>query len=79
MKREPTEDEHRQIIQTILTGDRVGAIHLYISVTECGLTEAQDFIKTLTSEVVSSEQERQSARQIKRANFWHRVVSSLKR
>jgi len=64
--------------EAIFAGDRVGATHLYISITECGLTEAQTFIRTLTSELRSMEQEKQTAKQQKRANFWHRLISSPK-
>jgi hypothetical protein len=41
MKREPTQDEREKIVRAIATGDRIGATSTYISITECGLTEAQ--------------------------------------
>jgi hypothetical protein len=78
MKRTPTDDEYRKITETIFAGDRVGATHMYISITECGLTEAQTFIRGLTTELRSTEQEKQTAKQQKRANFWHRLTSSSK-
>ena len=51
MKREPTQDEREKIVRAIATGDRIGATSTYISITECGLTEAQKFIKVLTTEL----------------------------
>jgi hypothetical protein len=41
MKREPTAEEREKIVRTIVAGDRIGATSMYISITECGLTEAQ--------------------------------------
>jgi hypothetical protein len=78
MKREPTEEDYRRITEAILVGDRVEATYIYISITECGLTEAQAFIRQLTSEVNSSEVERQTAKKRKRGGFWNRLTSSLK-
>ena len=51
MKREPTQEEREKIVRAIAAGDRIGATSLYISITECGLTEAQKFIKALTTEL----------------------------
>jgi len=51
MRREPTEEEREKIVRAIASGDRIGAISMYISITECGLTEAQKFIKALTNEL----------------------------
>jgi hypothetical protein len=45
MKREPTQEEREKIVRAIAAGDRIQATSTYISITECGLTEAQKFIK----------------------------------
>ena len=58
MKREPTEEERKKILRAIASGDRIGAISMYISITECGLTEAQAFIKALTAELQAESPER---------------------
>jgi DNA-binding GntR family transcriptional regulator len=50
MKRELKPEEHEEIVQAIAAGDRVKAINIYLSATEGNLTDAQKFIKTLTSE-----------------------------
>lgn len=67
-----------EIIQPILAGDRIAAINIYISITGCGLTEAQKFIKELTAEVKSTEQEKHYGVQQRRRDFWHWLISSLK-
>ena len=54
MKREPTEEEYKKITEAILGGDRIEATTFYISTTGCGLTEAQEFIRTLTAELRDS-------------------------
>jgi ribosomal protein L7/L12 len=51
MKRERTQEERQKIVRAIASGDRIGATSMYISITECGLTEAQDFIKAPTAEL----------------------------
>jgi hypothetical protein len=43
MKREPTAEEREKIGRAIAAGDRIEATSIYISITECGLTEAQEF------------------------------------
>jgi DNA-binding GntR family transcriptional regulator len=50
MKRELEPEEHEEIVQAIAAGDRVKAISIYLSATEGNLTDAQKFIKALTSE-----------------------------
>jgi len=52
MKREPTAEEREKIGRAIAAGDRIEATSIYISITECGLTEAQEFIKALTNALV---------------------------
>ena len=51
MRREPTKEKRGKIVRAIAAGNRIGAISMYISITECGLTEAQNFIKALTTEL----------------------------
>ena len=68
MKREPTAEEREKIVRAIAAGDRIGATSMYISITECDLTEAQQFIKTLTTELQSENPEK-FALQHKRHRF----------
>jgi hypothetical protein len=58
MKRYPTGEEQRKIAEAIFAGDRVEATMIYLSITECGLTEGQDFIKSLTAELHNSQPEK---------------------
>jgi ribosomal protein L7/L12 len=78
MKREPTEEENRRITEAIFAGDRVEATNIYLSITECGLTEAQTFIRQLTSEVKSTAEEKQVSKKRRSGGFWKRMTSSLK-
>ena len=55
MKREPKPEENTQIAEAIYAGDRIEATNLYISITECGLTEAQNFIRALTADMQERE------------------------
>jgi hypothetical protein len=66
MKREPTQEEREKIVRAMATGDRIGATSMYISITECGLTEAQKFIKVLTTELELGNPEKFAKRQQKR-------------
>ena len=50
MKRELKPEEHEEIVNAITAGDRVKAKSIYLSATEGNLTEAQNFIKSLTVE-----------------------------
>jgi hypothetical protein len=58
MEREPTEGEREKIGRAIVAGDRIGATSMYISITECGLTEAQEFIKARTAELQAENPEK---------------------
>jgi hypothetical protein len=69
MKREPTAEERKKIGRTIVAGDRIGATSMYISITECGLTEAQKFIKALTTELQAENPENFAQKQSKRRRF----------
>ena len=51
MKRDPTEAEYEKIAEAIFANDRVEATSMYLSITECGLTEAQEVIRNLTAEL----------------------------
>ena len=79
MKRDPTEEEYKKITEAIVAGDRVQGTYIYLSITECGLTEAQEFIKNLTAELKSKEQEKQNTKQERTRNFWQKLTSPLKR
>jgi hypothetical protein len=72
MMREPTQEEREKIIRAIAAGDRIGATSMYISITQCGLTEAQKFIKALTTELELGNPEKFAKRQQKRhrIRFW---------
>jgi hypothetical protein len=69
MKREPTQEEREKIVRAIAGGDRVRATSMYISITECGLTEAQEFIKALTTELQLENPEKFAKKEQKR----HRI------
>jgi hypothetical protein len=66
MKREPTQEEREKIVRAIATRDRIGATSMYISITECNLTEAQKCIKALTTELELELPEKNAKRQHKR-------------
>ena len=68
IKREPTAQELEKIGRAIAAGNRIGATSMYISITECDLTEAQQFIKALTTELQSENPEKLAQRQ-KRHRF----------
>jgi len=69
MKREPTEEERNKIVRAIAAGDRIGATRMYISITECGLTQAQEFIKARTTELRAKKPEKFAQKQPKRYRF----------
>ena len=51
MKCDLTPAVRERISQAIAAGDRIEATRIYISIAECGFTEAQEFIDALTWEV----------------------------
>ena len=55
MKRELKPEEHEEIVKALAAGDRVKATSIYLSATEGNLTEAQNFIKSLTVEHEAAE------------------------
>ena len=69
MKRAPTEEEYQKITEAVFANDRVEATNIYLSITECGLTEAQDFVKNLTAELKESNPDK-FARQKQRRRNW---------
>ena len=50
MKREPTAKEYDAIARAMEAGDRIQAISQYMAITECGLTEAQNFVHGLAAD-----------------------------
>jgi ribosomal protein L7/L12 len=69
MKRGPTEEENAKIAAAIFAGDRVEATSIYLSLTECGLTEAQEFIRELTARLEESNPEKFSRKKRKRTKW----------
>jgi ribosomal protein L7/L12 len=69
MKREPTEEERERILCAIAGGDRIEAIRIYFSITDCGLTAAQEFIKARTDELKAEDPERFTAKQKRKRWF----------
>jgi hypothetical protein len=57
MKREPTEEE-RKYPPCYCLCHRIAATSMYVSITECGLTEAQGFIKPLIAELQAESAEK---------------------
>jgi hypothetical protein len=58
MKRELKPEE--QIVRAVAAGDRIKATNIYLSATEGNLTDAQNYVKTLTAEAEAAESERSS-------------------
>ena len=57
MKRELKPEERAQIVSAVAAGDRVKATSIYLSATEGNLTDAQNFVRTLTAENIEAAQE----------------------
>ena len=57
MKRELKPEEREQIVSAVAAGDRVKATSIYLSATEGNLTDAQNFVRTLTAENIEAAQE----------------------
>jgi len=62
MKRELKPEEHEEIVSAVANGDRIKATSIYLSATEGNLTDAQNYVKTLTAEAEAAESERLSKR-----------------
>jgi hypothetical protein len=54
MKRELKSEEREEIVNAVAAGDRVKATSIYLSATEGNLTDAQNFVKTLTAERIEA-------------------------
>ena len=54
MKRELKPEEHEEIVNAVAAGDRVKATSIYLSATEGNLTEAHNFIRSLTEEKIEA-------------------------
>jgi len=48
MKRELKPEEHKKIVSAVAAGDRIKAMNIYLSATEGNLTEAQNYLKTVS-------------------------------
>jgi hypothetical protein len=57
MKRELKPEEREQIVSAVAAGDRVKATSIYLSATEGNLTDAQNFVRTLTAKKIQAAQE----------------------
>jgi hypothetical protein len=60
MKRKLRPEEREEIVKAIAAGDRVKAKSIYLSATEGNLTEAQNFINSLTVASEAAEVDRLS-------------------
>jgi ribosomal protein L7/L12 len=69
MKRDPTEEEFEKIGAAIFAGDRVEAVSHYMSITECGLTKAQDCVNRLTAELTASNPEKFARKKPRKAGW----------
>lgn len=56
MKRELKPEEHAEIVSAVAAGDRVKATSIYLSATEGNLTDAQNFVRTLTEEKIAAQE-----------------------
>jgi hypothetical protein len=54
MKRELKPEEREEIVNAVAAGDRVKATSIYLSATEGNLTDAQNFVKTLTAKRIEA-------------------------
>jgi hypothetical protein len=57
MKRELKPEEREEIVTAVAAGDRVKATSLYLSATEGNLTDAQNFVRSLTQEKIEAARE----------------------
>jgi len=55
MRDELKQEELEEITAAIRSGDRIKATSLYISATSKGLTDAQQFVRGLTAEVMAAQ------------------------
>ena len=57
MKRELKPEEREEIVNAVAAGDRVKATSIYLSATEGNLTDAQNFVRSLTEEKIETAPE----------------------
>src|SRR5205814_7243473 len=58
MKRELKPEEHEKIVNAVAAGDRIKALNIYLSATEGNLTDAQNYLRTLSAKAEVAESER---------------------
>ena len=58
MKRELKPEEHEEIVSAVAAGDRIKALNIYLSATEGNLTDAQNYLRTLSAKAEVAESER---------------------
>ena len=58
MKRELKPEEHQEIVSAVAAGDRIKAKNIYLSATEGNLTDAQNYLRTLSAKAEVAESER---------------------
>jgi len=58
MKRELKPEEHQEIVSAVAAGDRIKAKNIYLSATEGNLTDAQNYLRTLSAKADVAESER---------------------
>jgi hypothetical protein len=58
MKRELKPEEHEEIVSAVAAGDKIKAKNIYLSATEGNLTDAQNYLKTLTAKAGAADSER---------------------
>ena len=58
MKRELKPEEHEEIVSAVAAGDRIKAKNIYLSATEGNLTDAQNYLRTLSAKAEVAESER---------------------
>ena len=78
MKRDPTEEERKNIASLIAAGNKIEAIGMYISIAECGLTEAQDYIRNHAMETNVKTSEYLARKQQKRRGLFKRFIGAFR-
>ena len=58
MKRELKPEEHKEIVSAVAAADRIKAMNIYLSATEGNLTDAQNYLRTLSAKAEVAESER---------------------
>ena len=62
MKRELKPEEHEEIVNAVAAGDRIKATSIYLSATGGNLTDAQNFVRTLTAENEAAQEAEKKSR-----------------